>query len=240
MARELPPGQHAIDGFPRFGTHLHRPPPPVPEDAAIEVAGAVRERFSIPVGQLATLPRRRLTADFHCAAGWTATDLEWEGVDFDTFYGLIIEPSLQPGPPITHLSFVGLDGFRSIVAIEDAIGGDLLIADRLGGRPIEPDHGAPVRLVSPRQYGYKSTKHLCRVELHTSAPKLTFPHLDPFSRAMLRSPLFGAHPRARVWEEERHPYVPARPLRPLYFWLLRPPLRFLSGLGSQKRRDARG
>ena len=28
----LPPGQHAIEGFPRFGTHLHRPPPAVPTD----------------------------------------------------------------------------------------------------------------------------------------------------------------------------------------------------------------
>ena len=23
----FPPGQHPIEGFPRFGTHLHRPPP---------------------------------------------------------------------------------------------------------------------------------------------------------------------------------------------------------------------
>jgi hypothetical protein len=32
----LPPGQHGIVGFPRFGTHLHRPPRVVPTDPAIK------------------------------------------------------------------------------------------------------------------------------------------------------------------------------------------------------------
>ena len=31
----LPPGQRAVDGFPRFGTHLHRPPPAVPAEPVI-------------------------------------------------------------------------------------------------------------------------------------------------------------------------------------------------------------
>jgi DMSO/TMAO reductase YedYZ molybdopterin-dependent catalytic subunit len=237
MADRLPPGQHAIDGFPRFGTHLHRPPPPVPERPAIAIGGAVHEPFSMPLSKFAELPRRKMIADFHCAAGWTATDLEWEGVDLQTFYASVVEPAVQPGSSITHLSFVGLDGFRSIVALEDAFAGDLLIADRLGGRPLEPEHGAPIRLVSPRQYGYKSTKHLCRIELHTTAPRQTYSHLDAFSRAMLRSPLFGAHPRARVWQEERHPYMPGWPMRPLYYWVLRPPIELLSNLGSRARRN---
>ena len=49
----------------------------------------------------------------------------------------------------------------------------VLIADRLDGRPLDGDHGAPVRLVSPAQYGYISTKHLCRIEVHTREPKTT-------------------------------------------------------------------
>ena len=32
----LPPGQHAIDGFPRFGTHLHQLPPAVPANPVME------------------------------------------------------------------------------------------------------------------------------------------------------------------------------------------------------------
>jgi DMSO/TMAO reductase YedYZ molybdopterin-dependent catalytic subunit len=145
----LPPGQHRADGFPRFGTHFGRPPPSVPRDPGIEIAGAVAEPFILPLAELASLPRRELTADFHCVAGWSATNLGWEGVAFETFYRRIIEPAVQPGAVITHLVFGGLDGYRSAVSIEDALAEDVLIAQHLDGHPLEPDHGAPARLVSP-------------------------------------------------------------------------------------------
>ena len=88
----LPRGQHAIDAFPRFGTHLHRPPPAIPDEPVIEISGAVAKPFTLRLAELATLPRRELTADFHCVAGWSATNLRWEGVAFQTFYRMIIEP----------------------------------------------------------------------------------------------------------------------------------------------------
>src|SRR4029453_12935028 len=164
--KTLPPGQRAIEGFPRFGTHLNAPPPTVPADPVIEIAGAVVEPISVPLARLATLPPRELTADLHCVAGWSATGLRWEGVAFATVYRELIEPVLATGMPITHVVFEGLDRYRSIVQLEDALGDDVLIAEHLDGRPLDGDHGAPVRLVSPSQYGFMSTKHLCRIELH--------------------------------------------------------------------------
>jgi DMSO/TMAO reductase YedYZ molybdopterin-dependent catalytic subunit len=181
----------------------------------IEIGGGADKPFALPLSTLATLPRRELTADFHCVAGWSTTDLHWEGVAFETVYRELIEPSLQPCATVTHLVFGGLDGHRSVVEIEDALAEDVLIADRLDGRPLDGDHGAPARLVSPGQYGYISTKHLCRIELRTGEPtEIHAAH--PISRVFLHGPLIKPHPRARVWEEERHPYVPARWLRPLY------------------------
>src|SRR5437588_12684554 len=84
--RKLPPGQQARNDFPRFGTHLHLPPPRVPEDPAIEVSGAVREPFTVPLTELAALPRREQTSDFHCVSGWSAVGIRWEGVPFSRFY----------------------------------------------------------------------------------------------------------------------------------------------------------
>ena len=230
----LPPGQHPIDRFPRFGTHLHRPPPAVPADPVIEISGAVTSSYSLPVAELAALPRRELTADFHCVAGWSATNLRWEGVDFETFYRTIVEPSAEPGASVTHLVFGGLDGYRSVVRIEDALAADVLIAERLDGRPLDGDHGAPARLVSPDQYGYISTKHLCAIELHTAEPDEHYGHASPLVQAALRAPV-KPHPRARVWEEERHRWLPAWSVRPVYRLLI-PPTAYLSARGS--RRDS--
>lgn len=217
----LPPGQRPIDGFPRFGTNLARPAPAVPDNPALEIRGAVTEAFDVPLTALATLPRRTLNADFHCVAGWSATDVHWEGMAFAAVYRTFIEPALPPETSVTHLGFRGLDRYLSIVTIDDALADAVILADRLDGRPLDGDHGAPIRLVSPAQYGYMSTKHLCRIEVHTSEPG--HGPGSPFSRLPAR--LLFPHSRARVWEEERHRYLPAWALRTLYRATIAPILR---------------
>jgi DMSO/TMAO reductase YedYZ molybdopterin-dependent catalytic subunit len=224
----LPPGQRLIDGFPRFGTHLSRPAPDVPSDPVIAIRGAVTEAFDLPLTTLTTLPRRELTADFHCVAGWSATDLRWEGVSFETLYRSVIEPALPNATSVTHVLFRGLDGYASVVLLEDALADDVLIAEHLGGRPLDTDHGAPIRLVSPSQYGYVSTKHLCRIEVHTSEPQERAPWV---TRVILR--VLGRHPRARVWHEERHVDLPAWSVRPFYRPLIRP-MKYLSSRGNRE------
>ncbi|MDQ3733234.1 MAG: molybdopterin-dependent oxidoreductase [Actinomycetota bacterium] len=162
----------------------------------------------MPLTVLETLPRRELTADFHCVAGWSATNLRWEGVPFESLYRRVIEPALPQGISVTHLVLRGLDGWRSVVTIQDALADDVLIADRLDGRPLDGDHGAPARFLSPQQYGYVNTKHLCRIDVHTAEPKGV--HRSPTLR------MLGQHPRARVWKEERHRYLPPWLLRRAY------------------------
>jgi len=219
----LPPGQRAVEGFPRFGTHLHHPPPAVPEHPVIEVGGDVTA-FAFPVSELARLPRREVVADLHCVAGWSAIGLRWEGVAFRTFYEQVIAPTLDRADPIDHVAFVGLDGHRSVATIEDALGDDVLIAENLDGRPLDGDHGAPARLVSPSQYGFVSTKHLSRIEVH-SGP------VTSASRSVADR-LLEEHPRARVWQEERHARLPGRAVRTVYRLLI-PPIRYLSARGAE-------
>ncbi len=223
--KTLPPGQRRVDGFPRFGTHLYRPPPPVPDDPVIAIRGAVRGSSEVRLAEPSQLPRREIVADFHCVAGWTATDLRWEGVRFADFYRLFVEPALEPGITVTHLAFEGLDGVASVVELRDALADDVLLADRLNGRPLDGDHGAPIRLVSPTQYGYMSTKHLCVVEVCSALPthRLGTGILDR---------LIEGHPRARVWHEERHGRIAGRLIRPFYRALIRP-IRYLCSKGAQ-------
>lgn len=228
LAMTLPPGQRHTDGFPRFGTHLHRPPPAIPLDPTIEIGGALEPSITFAITELATLERCEVTADFHCVAGWSSTGLRWEGVAFNTFYRTVIQPGLAEDSLVTHLVFEGLDGYRSIALIDDALGDKVLLAERLNGRPLDSTHGAPVRLVSPDQYGFISTKHLCRIELHSAEPDNRY-HASPAVQLGLQ--LVKPHPRARVWEEERHRYLPAWSVRRIYRHLI-PAVRSLSGWRS--------
>ncbi|HMC39357.1 MAG TPA: molybdopterin-dependent oxidoreductase [Acidimicrobiales bacterium] len=218
----LPPGQTPVEGFPRFGTSMYRPPPVVPADPKITVSGVVSEPIQVAVADLAGMDRRPVVADFHCVAGWSALGLRWEGVAFENFYRQIIEPALAPGAAPTHFVFAGLDGWRSLVEIEDALDPDVLIADRLDGQPLDPAHGAPARLLSPAQYGFVSTKHLCRIEVHTARPEGLDPTAIRIGPLTLPNPVVRTHPRARVWQEERHPALPSWAARRLYRSLVAP------------------
>jgi DMSO/TMAO reductase YedYZ molybdopterin-dependent catalytic subunit len=213
----LPPGQRKAEGFPRFGGPSK--PPTVPANPALEITGAVREPVTVAMSELSTLPRTEQTSDFHCVAGWSATGLRWEGVGFTTFYRSIIEPQLSPAMSVTHVVFCGLDRYRAIVSVEDALQKDVLLADRLDDEPLSLAHGAPLRLISPQQYAYMSAKHLCAIEIHTSAPSVR-----------RGSVLFRTHPRARVWREERNGVLPTVIVRPVYRSLIR----------TFMRRSARG
>src|SRR5918993_3265234 len=113
----LPPGQRRVDGFPRFGTHLHHPPPAIPANPTIDVTGAIRAPLTVALTELDDLPRVERTADFHCVAGWSATGLRWEGVPFATFYRTLIEPRLTAAATVTHVGFRGWDGYGSIVRL---------------------------------------------------------------------------------------------------------------------------
>lgn len=98
--------------------------------------------------------------------------------------------------------------------LEYALRPNVLFEFRLEGAPLDGDHGAPIRLVSPDQYGYVNVKHLDRIELHTTDPG----DLHVGNRVMQ---LLGPHPRACVWEEERHRVVPSWALRHFYRGLMR-------------------
>ena len=219
---ELPPGQRAVRGLPRFGVDLEHPPPVTPQDMTIDVTGELTRRVALRPDELDDLPRREVVAGLHCVAGWSAVGLRWEGVAFQEIYQVLIEPALVPGAVVRYAVFVGFDGFRSIATIEDALADDVLIADHLNGQALTPENGAPVRLVSPAQYGFMSTKYLCRIELSQSEPAGLY-HSTKSIQRILRT--VRPHRRARVSHEERHRYLP--------WWLVRPIYRLLIKLPSQ-------
>ncbi|MBG0826358.1 molybdopterin-dependent oxidoreductase [Planomonospora sp. ID67723] len=196
----LPPGQRELQVFPRFADDPRRPLPPVPAEATLTVAGAVRREVTFAVAQLPELvPTTSLTADFHCVTTWSVRDLTWAGVLFAEFWREVVVPRCEPEDDVRGIVVRGLDGVQAVVRLDDALQPDVLLADRLEGAALSATHGAPLRFVSPGQYGYKSIKHLCRIELYRDTPPSTYGAKE--------------HPRARVAFEERHSRIPGTALR---------------------------
>lgn len=205
MSTRLPPGQRETSAFPRFGlAQFARRFPKEPSRPEIWLAGDVEHELSVP-DALQGLPRVEQVSDFHCVTTWSRRSLRWGGVRFVDFFEQIVVPRAQPLQDTTFLIFRGQDGARSSMLLEDLLVPDVLLADTLDGIPLTVEHGAPLRLVAPAQYGYKSVKHLSRIEFRRD--------YQAYRPSAFR---FMDHPRARVALEERGRWVPGWLLRHLY------------------------
>jgi DMSO/TMAO reductase YedYZ molybdopterin-dependent catalytic subunit len=206
----LPPGQRAIDHFPRFGapTFASRLPATPRADFTIRLQAAQAELAPIGMAELAQLRRVDVVADFHCVTTWSCRSLTWSGYFFREFYELLLRPRAPAHGAYAFVEFKGLDGYGTCVALEDLLAEDVLLADRLNGEPLSLEHGAPLRLVAPSLYGYKNIKHVSLVRLR------------PDYRRTSAEALTRAHPRGRVAFEERGRGLPGQVFRILYRALL--------------------
>lgn len=57
-----------------------------------------------------------------------------------------------------------MEGYTTNVPVEDFLKEDSLFAYSLNGRPLEPEHGFPLRLVIPQLYAWKSAKYVNEIE----------------------------------------------------------------------------
>jgi DMSO/TMAO reductase YedYZ molybdopterin-dependent catalytic subunit len=201
----LPPGQIARPDFPRFGLtpYAKRFPKRLHDRAlTIKILGASAMTLT---DAFAGLQRVTLEADFHCVTTWSKLGLRWGGVRFADFFAANIAPQLADPTAIMGVVLRAQDGYRTTLPLADLLAPDVLIADQLDGQPLSVEHGAPLRILAPQHYGYKSLKHLERLEFYDHLPKIkngVFAFLD--------------HSRARVSLEERGRYFPGWLLRRLY------------------------
>lgn len=219
MSAKLPPGQQVLTDFPRFGLPAYARLPEIPSHAPIRVTGETIEPFTFELEELAVLPRQEQQSDHHCVQTWSARGLRWSGYRFSDFYERFIVPRLKTPSGEPYLVFRAWDGNQAMLFLEDALAADVLFADRLDGAELTIEHGAPIRLVAPAHYGYKSVKHLSQIEVCRDMP--------PTRRL--------EHPRARVAMEERGKWLPGWLLRRLY----RPTIAPVRWYYRRVNRDAR-
>jgi DMSO/TMAO reductase YedYZ molybdopterin-dependent catalytic subunit len=201
----LPPGQRARADFPRFGiwTYASRFPANVTQ-RSLEISGDAVLPFTL-ADAMEGLPRVEQVSDLHCVTTWTHRGVRWGGVRFAAWYAAHVAPRVQPDRLPSTVVLRAQDRGRTVMLLEDLLADDVLLADELNGAPLTVAHGAPLRLVAPAHYAYKSIKYLSRLEFWHAVPRVR-----PAAFA------FMDHPRARVWREERGRGVPGVLLRALY------------------------
>jgi DMSO/TMAO reductase YedYZ molybdopterin-dependent catalytic subunit len=150
----IPPNQRVTYG--RFPVLHHGSVPRFdPEKWDFTVEGLVDSPLKLTYDELLKLTSVVREGDFHCVTGWSMLDLRWEGVAFKTILDLV-----KPKPNARYVTFVCDGAYTTSLPLEELLDPSVLLASKLNDKPLEPEHGAPLRLVAPKKYAYKSAKWL--------------------------------------------------------------------------------
>ena len=210
----LPPGQYELAAFPRFGLSQFADRfPKETQQIQLKIVGDIEVPITV-AEELRALPRVEQTSDVHCVTTWTTRSLRWGGFLFSDFFNRIVVPQARPQRDALFVILRCQDGYAISLPLADLMTDTVLLADRLNGDHLTVEHGAPIRLVAPAHYGYKSAKHLRAVEFWRDDRRYRSPGFP-----------FMDHPRARVALEERGRGVPGWLLRYLYRPLVGPTIR---------------
>ncbi|WP_240746927.1 molybdopterin-dependent oxidoreductase [Cryptosporangium phraense] len=158
----LPPGQYPTDGFPVLSAG---PTPRVLPDAwefSLTTEDGTRRTWSW--AELQALPHATPTVDIHCVTKWSKFGTSWEGVSFDTLLD-----GVETAAPYALVHSYG--GYTTNLPLADLRGGKAWIVFSFDGKPLDPEHGGPARLLVPHLYFWKSAKWVRRVELLTTEKK---------------------------------------------------------------------
>ena len=184
-ADRLPPGQVLTEKFPvlHFGVV-----PEYPDLATwdLRVWGEVESAFSLTWAELLALPRREVSLDIHCVTRWSKFDTTWEGAALTA-----LAEAAQVKTSAHHVIFHSEHGYTANVPLDIALQPDCLVAWLYDGRPLEPDHGYPLRAIVPGRYFWKSAKWLRGIEFSAAD------HPGFWERN-------GYHNNADPWPEERY------------------------------------
>jgi hypothetical protein len=132
-----------------------------PASYRLQVEGMVERPLSLSLADLRALPRADQVSDFHCVTGWSVDDVAWGGVRFKD---VLAEAGARPGA--RSLRFISDEvPYTDTLSLPQALLPDVMLALDMDGKPLSAPHGAPVRVVMPQMYGYKSVKWVNRIEV---------------------------------------------------------------------------
>ena len=128
-------------------------------DWKLTINGEVESPVELSWRDFMNLPQTSDVSDFHCVTTWSRMDVPWVGVRLADLAALVV-----PKSTATHILCYGYDKYTTNMSIEEALKDDVLLVHSADNKPLERDHGGPVRMITPQLYAWKGTKWINRIE----------------------------------------------------------------------------
>ena len=180
----VPPGQYLTQKFPVLTVG----PDPSYDLSSwdFQVFGEVESPVRLSWDELLALPQKDIVVDIHCVTRWSKLDTAWRGV---AVRDLLERAGVKSSGKFVMAHSDG--GYTTNLPLEAVMDDDVLVAHTYGGKPLEHEHGGPLRLLVPKRYFWKSAKFLRKLEV-MSEDRMGFWELN------------GYHNDADPWKEQRH------------------------------------
>jgi len=153
----VPPGQKLTDRWPV----LHYGPVHCfdLEKWKLSISGLVEQERALSFAEFAALPQVKVFSDIHCVTTWSRLNNWWQGIS-STEVHRVAHVRSEARFVIIHAA----GGFTTNLTLADFLEADVLFAMQHDDQPLSPEHGAPVRLIVPRLYFWKSAKWVTGIE----------------------------------------------------------------------------
>jgi methionine sulfoxide reductase catalytic subunit len=140
---------------------------------SVEVGGLCARPQRFELGELLRLPLEERIYRHRCVEAWSMT-IPWTGFPLRVLLAMV-----SPSPDAKFVRFFSRRKYYEALAIEEAMHDLTLMAIGMYEKPLPRQNGAPIRLVVPWKYGFKSAKAIVRIELVDRQPPTFWNDLAP-------------------------------------------------------------
>jgi methionine sulfoxide reductase catalytic subunit len=124
----------------------------------LKIHGLVEKPQSLSIAELRRLPQEVQSSRMKCVQCWSSRT-NWGGFRFGH-----LEEAVKPLRTAKAVRFDCADRWYEYFSIEDLLKPRVMLALDMAGKPLADRHGAPLRLIDPGRYGYKSSKLITSIE----------------------------------------------------------------------------
>ena len=189
----------------------------------IEIKGLVNKPQTLDLDDLfKTMPVEERLYRFRCVEAW-AMAVPWTGFPFSELIKRV-----DPKPEARYVRFVTVNrpdqmpGMKMApwypwpyfegLRLDEAMNPLTMLVTGLYGKPLPKQNGAPIRVIVPWKYGYKSIKSIVTIEFTAKQPQTFWNQLQPaeygfYSNVNPKKP----HPR---WSQAQEKLIPTMEVRP--------------------------
>ena len=155
----------------------------------VEVGGLVNNPKTYSIDELLErFPQEERIYRLRCVEAWSMV-IPWEGFELAALlneveptaeakyvrFETLMDPDRMPGQKVSFYPWPYQEGLR----LDEAMHPLTILATGLYGQPMPNQNGAPIRLVVPWKYGFKSIKAITKIELVAEEPETMWSTIAP-------------------------------------------------------------